>query len=181
MNVVTHGTFSIEPYGQAVVAPDSYRAPGYPGMIALLIWLGGDLERVYYAILAIQCILGAGTVALSILLSMRFVQKGYAYAVGMLIAVWPHLVTLGGYVLTETTFGFLVVLSIYFIAEALEKPGLGRIVSAALTLAMAALVNQVLLGLTVLFVAWFCLVKPWRSALLFALLSLGPPALWALR
>lgn len=180
-NIVNHATFSTALPGATIVDPDSYRAPGYPLLIAVFLWLFGDFQRTYYSVLAAQCVLGASTVGLSILLAMRMMPRGYAYACGVLVGVWPHLITLGGYMLTETLFGFLLVLGAYFLARALDSRATREIAAAAVTFAAAALVNQIAAGLSAVLIAFLCLARMRRHALLFAILALGPPALWAVR
>jgi hypothetical protein len=120
-------------------------------------------------------------VALTIKLTLRMLPRQYAYAAGMLCAVWPHLITLGGYALTETTFGYLVCLSAFMFVEAKANPTSSRNAIAGLSLAAAALVNPVILGFSVLLVVWLCVIRRSRTTLFFALLALGPPALWAMR
>ena len=181
INVEEYGTFSTAQPTDEGVAPDSYRAPGYPALIAALNWIFGSISGTYWAVLIVQCLLGAGTVLLSLLLALRMMSRSWAYAAAILVAVWPHLVTLSGYVLTETTFGFFVALSAWALARMLERERWTDVVCCSAALAAAALVNQMILGYVVLLVVWYLLRHRTRRAILFAVLALAPPALWAVR
>jgi 4-amino-4-deoxy-L-arabinose transferase-like glycosyltransferase len=179
---VTHSlTFSTAIPDPAGVTPDSYRAPGYPALIAVLLLLLGDLQNAYWAVLILQCLLGAATVGLSLCLALRVMPRPWAYASAILTALWPHLITLSGYVLTETTFGFLVALSAWCLVLLLERRTQGVLISAGASLAAAALVNQVILAFSVPLAVWYVASRRSRGALLFAALALVPPALWGLR
>jgi len=181
LNVKTYGTFSTAAPNSDGVVADTYRAPGYPALIALFASTLNNTQKTYWAILLLQCLLGAATVSLSILLALRLMPRPWAYAAGIIVAIWPHLITLGGYVLTETVFGFLVALSAYTLVLMLEGHRWLLTVCAAACLAMAALVNQVILGFSIPLVAWFCFSRRSLRACLFALLAIGPPTLWAIR
>jgi len=181
LNVKNFATFSTSVPTAEGVAPDSYRAPGYPALIAVLSRVFGSNENTYWSILLLQCLLGAATVALTLLLALRIMPIPWAYTAGLLAAVWPHMITLGGYVLTETAFGFLVILSAYTLVLMLERPGWRAPIVAGLSVAAAALVNQIMLGFSIPLVVWLCLRRRSWRIVLFALLALGPPALWAVR
>jgi hypothetical protein len=181
LNVRNFSTFSTSVPTAEGVPADSYRAPGYPALIALLGSIFGSNENTYWSILVLQCLLGAATVALTLLLALRIMPVPWAYAAAVLTAIWPHLITLGGYVLTETVFGFLVILSAYTLVLMLERRGWLAPVVAGVAFAAAALVNQIILGLSIPLAIWLCLARrSWRIAL-FTLLALGPPALWSVR
>jgi 4-amino-4-deoxy-L-arabinose transferase-like glycosyltransferase len=181
LNVLKHATYSTADPESASVVADSYRAPGYPTIIATMIWLFGGMGRAFLAMLVLQSLMGAAVVALTIKLTLRMLPRQYAYAAGMLCAVWPHLITLGGYALTETTFGYLVCLSAFMLVEARDNPTLSRSAMAGLSLAAAALVNPVILGFLLPVAVWMCATRRSRAAVLFALLALAPPMLWAIR
>ena len=177
LNVVLHGTYSTASPDAASVPPDSYRAPGYPTLIAVLFWLDGDGS--YDALLAIQCVLGACTVGFSILLASRMMPKNYAFATGVLVGVWPHLITMGGYALTETLFGFLLSASAWLVVKALERPKIGITLLAGMCLAAAALVNQIALCLAPLIALSFT-KRDWK-VWVFLAAALAPPLLWSVR
>lgn len=180
-NVLESGTFSTANPASGPVAPDSYRAPGYPAVIALASAAFGDLQSSYWAVLILQCLLGTASVALTLLIARRMMPLAWALLAAGLAAVWPHLITLSGYVLTETLFGFLLALAALFLVGVLENATRGRVVAAAASLAAAALVNEMALGFTLAFAAWLLVRRRWSLALLFAVVALGPSTLWAVR
>jgi hypothetical protein len=181
LNVLKNATYSTADPESASVVADSYRAPGYPTIIAGMIWLFGGMGRAFLGVLVLQALMGAAVVALTIKLALRIMPRQFAFAAGMLSAVWPHLISLGGYALTETTFGYLVCLSAFMLVEARGNPTSSRNAIAGLSLAAAALVNPVILGFSVLLVVWLCVNQRIRATLFFALLAFGPPAIWAMR
>ena len=72
VNLHEHGIYSSDssiPDGPP--APDSYRSPGYPLLLALIRATVGA-ERWYAAILVVQAVLGALLVPLTYLLARRF-------------------------------------------------------------------------------------------------------------
>jgi 4-amino-4-deoxy-L-arabinose transferase-like glycosyltransferase len=181
VNISQSFTVSTAVPNPAGVAPDSYRAPGYPTLIAGLYMLFNDLQQTYWAVLILQCLLGAGTVALTLGLTLRIMPKAWAYASAVLVAIWPHLIALGGYILTETMFGFCVAISAYCTVLFLEKKTLGAGIAAGASLAAAALVNQIFLAFSVPLAVWCLLSRRSTAALMFACVALAPSTLWALR
>lgn len=180
-NVVHSQTFSTDVPTAAGVRADSYRAPGYPLLVAAVLWPVGDFVSAYRVVLVIQCLLGAATVLLCLLLGLRMLTRPAALAAASLAAVWPHLITLGDYALTETLFGFLVALSAWLLVLALEVDDWRRHAAAGIALAAAALVNQILLGFSLLLCLWLGLRRRSWGAAVLVLFALAPPALWMVR
>ena len=119
-NMLDYGIFSkdIKP----PPAPDAFWAPGFPLYLSAVIkvsqWLSLD---TYNFILASQVLLGAGTIFLCYLVSAAFLPTYWALLPPLLVAGSPHLVATGSYVLTETLFGFLLLLSLYSLSRALAS------------------------------------------------------------
>jgi hypothetical protein len=181
-NVVEHGTFSTASPAAPVALPDSYRAPGYPAFIAFFLWCFGDIGAAYDAVLAAQCALGALVAAMSTWLASRIMPLRYALIAGALVALWPHLISMGAVALTETLFGFLLMASACLLIKAVERPRVSAMIAAGGMFAAAALVNQIAIGLVIVCCAGLAfLFKPKLWVLLFALAALGPPGLWAIR
>lgn len=180
LNVLDHGTFSTGDPRADVVAPDTYRAPGYPALIAVVVKIAGA-DQAYDAMLLLQCLLGAATTGLTILLARQFMGGTYACVAGLLVAIWPHLVTIGGLLLTETVFGFLLVTASYFFVKGLQSERTSWYFAAGAALGLAALINQVIVGLSIPLVIYMVASRRWSAAVIVVLLALVPPTLWAVR
>ena len=87
--------------------PDSYRSPGYPTFIALLMWGAGEQNYLKWLIYA-QAIMGALLVPIIFLTGLFFLPVAGAMVSALLTAFSPHLITTTGCVLSETLFGFLL-------------------------------------------------------------------------
>ncbi|NID16756.1 glycosyltransferase family 39 protein [Luteibacter yeojuensis] len=144
-NLLKHGTFSLaRPMAENVV-PDSFRDPGYPTLLAILMAVRGTGREVYDTLLLTQCLLGAASVGFVTSLACRWMGFGAACAAGVLGAFWPHLVGFAGYVLSETLLGFLIMLAIWLLDTALRRESRAMAIGAGLGFAGAALTNAVLL------------------------------------
>jgi hypothetical protein len=159
--------------------PDSYRGPGYPLLIALAIKLGGD-DKGYNYVLFIQAILSALSVALAIAIARQWLAFSYALAVGVLVAVWPHLVSLQGNVLTETFFGFSLLLGVYLLGGAVSRQGLYLYALAGLAFAYAALINPAILLFPPLAAAAIAFFRR-KYLVIFLCCSLSLPVAWSVR
>jgi len=143
-------------------APDSYRGPGYPLMLALtmriaghselplrpgpgeLMVLGYDTDTWMRLALAAQAILGTLTVFLTMLVARFWLSRNLALASGLMVALWPHLVTFSGVLLSETLFGFTVVLSLWLLFRAERKRCASAMAFAGASFGAAYLVNPVI-------------------------------------
>ena len=114
-NLAAHGTFAHEFADDPT--PDSFRSPGFPALIALAVWSTGDgadaspdefLPRVLWTQALLSALLGPLTFALG----RRFLPTAAAAFASALVALSPHLVTLSGYLLTETLFAFWLLLGL---------------------------------------------------------------------
>src|SRR3989344_4320342 len=116
-------TFTID--GQANPVPDAKRAPLYPLFIALFLDNPPTAGNVT-AIIRVQAVISTLTIPLALTASA-------------LTAISPHLVTMNIYLLSETLFCFLVVLTILLIVSTTEKSGAVKPALAGLALGAAAL------------------------------------------
>lgn len=180
-NLAEHGVFSsARPDAGGPLVPDSYRDPGYPFLVAVLMRLLGS-EAWYPALLQLQAALGAATVGLALALGRRWMTPAWLAAAGILMALWPHSVAITSYFLTETLAGFLSVLWLSFLPQA-GRQWRGALL-AGLVAGMAGLVNAVLLpAAAVMAVLLRATGKVGRGAAAALLLgSLLLPGLWAVR
>jgi 4-amino-4-deoxy-L-arabinose transferase-like glycosyltransferase len=183
LNLSNHGIFSKDLPDATVIHPDNYRDPGYPAFLALWMKVLGAGEDWYAAVLLSQALLGALTVALAMQLGRHWLPLRWAAAASVAMALWPHSITINGYLLSETVFGFLTVLGILIAAGAFQRESMSRAVLAGLTLGAAALTNAILLPFGILLAAFL----GWRklaSRRLCIALAVGAavlPGAWAIR
>lgn len=185
INLLHHGVFSSAPDAGATPVPDAFRTPGYPLLVATVMRLSG--EAWYPDLLLVQSLLGAATVTLVYGIGHRMLSAPVALMVGGLLAFWPHSITISGYLITETLFGFLLALSIWFLAQALRQAEGGDARSAwwaaigGLVATLAYLVNPVMLVVTA--ALGVVLVWRWRPGLaaMFLLAALLGPFGWSAR
>lgn len=86
--------------------PSVSRTPVYPIFLAALMHLGGDRLGVF---LAVQCVLGAVTCALTALVAARSLSSRAAGIAGLLVAIDPNSVVRCVDLRTETLFTLLLV------------------------------------------------------------------------
>ncbi len=94
--------------------PTAYRPPLYPLVLAPIVALG--IDRVGYGILALHAALGAGTIALIYLGSIRFgLSNRRALCASAIVAFDPVLIAQSRAVMTETLAAFLVAAALYLV------------------------------------------------------------------
>ncbi len=161
-NLINNGTFSSSLPDGSEAVPDNIRGPGYPIIIALSMLLSGntdlqlsEMQGGYLALLpaemtwvygvyVLQAFLGALTVVLVIIIARHWLSRTTALCCGLLVAAWPHLISFSGVMLSETVFGFLLVLSLWLLLLAEEHRRSTFAAFAGLALAAAWLVNPVI-------------------------------------
>jgi hypothetical protein len=158
LNLVDHHVFSSVPPG-GMAQPDSFRDPGYPAFLALMVSLFGRQQAFYLAVLDAQCALSAITVAVYAWLAHHWMGLVAAVGVGLGLALWPHLITLSGNVLSETLAGFLFAAGVLTMQITIDRASRRWAIVAGAAFAAAALTNAVLLPLAPL----FAFVAAWRD------------------
>ena len=142
-NLVNHGVFSAQPASAAVPVPDSWRSPGYPVLLALCQWLGGEHALAWT--LQLQVLLGSLLVPASIALGRQWLSRNLSLFAGLLVATWPHLVVFSTLVLSEVPFALALVLALLALARAEASDSARLALLAGLLAGAAALVNPVFL------------------------------------
>ena len=183
-NMLYHGVFSHALPGPAAVAPDSFRDPGYPALMAVVLKAaGGDWDVFYGTLLLTQAALGACTVGFLLVVARCVLGFGWMIAAGIAMAVWPHSVAAASFLLSESLLAFLLALGLMCLALASDRAQRGWLIAAGLVFSMAALTNAVVTPfapLAALALGWKGAI-PKRFALILAFASLLGPGAWAIR
>ncbi|SMF02962.1 4-amino-4-deoxy-L-arabinose transferase and related glycosyltransferases of PMT family [Alteromonadaceae bacterium Bs31] len=144
VNMVDHGVFSKSRSVPPI--PDSYWAPGYPSFLFASSYLAKVFNvETNDAVLLLQALLGAFIVLLTWLLGRRFLGAAGAVTASVLTLLSPHLVTLGGYFLTEVLFCFLLALSLLLFFAFTKKQNVLLGLGASLGFVATYFVNPVIL------------------------------------
>ncbi len=163
VNLINHGTFSQE-YLVENPQPDSFRSPGYPAFISIILLLSGN--RYYQAVLTSQAFLSSLMVLLTFLLGASFLPSWAAMTAACAVACSPHLVSSASYILTETLFGFVLLLALFTFRCALCKNNAWIFSLAGVLFGYAYLVNEASLFLPwVLTITAVYLQVPLKSGL----------------
>jgi len=142
-NIVQNGTFSLAS-DPAFVKPDSYRSPGYPFLIALSI-LGERVLGVnsYNLLMYTQAILGVLIALISFMTARLFLTTKWSVAPALLVALSPHMISLGNNILSETLYSFLLLVAVYCFSYAFVRGTKWPLFVSGLFFGLAYLANQV--------------------------------------
>lgn len=103
--------------------PNVSRTPLYPLFLAGLIRIGGDRLGWF---LAVQCVLGALTCLLAVVLGSRWLSRAGAVVSGLLVAIDPNSVMRCVDLRTETLFTLLLVAGLCLLVRPDRGGGAGR-------------------------------------------------------
>jgi len=189
-NLFKHGIFS-KAISEEKLQPDSFRSPGYPLFIALIMAAGGE-QRYLPVLIYTQAILSALLVPLTFFTGIYFIPASVALVAAVLVALSPHLITITANVLTETLFAFLLLAAICCFQSALANKHKVLFIISAVFFGCAYLTNEASLfmpyGLSVvIYVLKFFDQKSFikngyfLKLVLFLLIFSFVPAAWFLR
>ena len=182
-NLLHHGVFSLAKPNAAQVVSDSFRDPGYPLFLAAWIGVLDEFPAWYLSLLIGQAALGALTVVLLMGAARDWLPMRWIAGAGVLMAIWPHSITINGYVLSETLFGFLLALALYVLSVALRRSSTWLMAIGGMVFGMAALTNAVAIPLAPLLAVslWLLNYVPKRLLATLALAAMLLPFCWMLR
>ncbi|MDQ7997136.1 MAG: hypothetical protein AAGC76_14955 [Luteibacter sp.] len=182
-NLVHHGVYSSDVPGQSRPRADAFRDPGYPVFLAALMWITDDFDKWYAITLLSQAVMGGMTVVCATLgLRHALPTKLLAFA-AITMAVWPHLVAIPAYVLTENLSACLFAATALTLGEAARRQSIKLLALAGALLALTALTNAVLAPLFVplaLAFAWKGTFTR-RQLLVLATVAVIPLVAWNIR
>lgn len=172
-NLVFHHAFSLN-QGTEALLPSAQRPPLYPSLIAALWW--GETAPVT-AVLLLQAVLGAATVALVYLIARERFSRTTAMlaGIGMVFARSSCLYT--AMILTETLFTFLLTLGIFLW-------GRQRSVLAGIVFGLAALTRTTIVPF---FLVLFLLPllplwrRQWRIYITIGIIAVAVSSIWVMR
>ena len=160
-NLTHRGVFSVALPQDEVALPSNYRGPGYPFLIAgsmivaghsdlplrqfseTNVALGFDTDTWMRIVFGIQVLLGAATVLLTMSIARFWLPLPWTYACGLIVALWPHLISFTGLLLSETLFGFLVLLAFWLLCAGSDVRSRGWTAASGLAWGAAYLTNPV--------------------------------------
>ena len=151
-NLYANGTFSKETDTRQP-KPDSYRAPGFPFLVATGMKLFGLRDGFFRFILILHIVLGALLVPLTYWAARFVLGKSLSAAAAFLVAISPHLITIGGNFLTETSFAFTHFAGLALFLAAFWKKNRVLLIIPGLFLGYAYLINPVILFLPFILVS----------------------------
>ncbi len=156
--------------------PQVDRTPVYPLFLAGLMSAGGDRLGVF---LAVQCVLGALTCALTSWLAARWLSPPASLAAGLWVALDPNSVVRCVDLRTETLFTLLIVAGACWLAR---SPGRAAPwVAAGLIWSVAALCRPIAIAVWVVAVALAGWQRRWPLAVAFGVGFVPLVGLWSAR
>ncbi|MBI3441569.1 MAG: glycosyltransferase family 39 protein [Proteobacteria bacterium] len=124
--------------------PDATRAPIY-GMFVSLFLNDPPQDKDIAKITLAQAFISTAVVLIVFLIGRRIFPIPFALTATALTAISPHLVTANIYILSETLFGFTLVLAVYVVSKIMHHKSVAIPMLAGLALAAAALTHPMLL------------------------------------
>ena len=182
-NLVHHGVFSKSPEGTSPLVGDSYRDPGYPVFLAGWLKIYPQWDSWYPAVLLTQGVLSALSVMLALYMGRQWIPLKWLAGGGVLMALWPHNVSMSSFLLSESLFGFLCMLSLSLLTFGIQRRSVVWMGSSGIGFAFSALTNAVLLPFAPL-LGLYLVYRRYITLQMFAWLMVGAltlPAAWASR
>lgn len=146
-NMVKHNVFSKEPTfnSDKTPEPDSFYPPGFPFLLSSALRIGG-LSKGFYPIATLyNAFLGASIAPMIFYLCMQFMPIRFSVGASIMTIFSPHLISIGGYLLTETLFTFLITSSLVCIIIGLKNRSLVYCSISGFLMGLAYLTNPIIL------------------------------------
>ncbi len=173
----------------AGTAPRFGRAPGYPLFLAATGAGRSEGDAVPPAVKVWQAVAGAIVVWLAGLLAWRWAGAGAGAAAATIAAVYPPLVWISAYVLSETLYAALALGAVLLLQIAVDRSAeqprsraaLGVAAAAGVTTGAAILVRPAMLFFVPLAIAWLLIRRRHAIALVLLAASMAVVAPWTIR
>jgi len=153
INLVDSGVYSYDM--KPPLQSSTLLVPGYPWFLSLIYATTGDVGATVSTAFQLQIIMSALIPALVFLICRRYLEDWQAAVPAIVVALYPHQIIMGSYLLTESLFSFLTVLAMYIFLLAVEQNRIRHWLALALTLSFATLTRPILFLLPALLMVVF--------------------------
>lgn len=177
-NLGQHGVYSSARISDIAPPADNFRPPGYPLFLFSAMALADFNPNWLRLAQSVQIVLSSTTVLLTMLLARQWLRPSLALAAGALLAFWPHHIVFASTLLSETVYGFSVMLALWLTAIAWRKQSSWLAVAAGVTFGYAALVNTLIILFPIIVAVLALLRKQPRPAILLLTGFLAVTAAW---
>ena len=137
--------------------PTSFRAPGFPCLLAGVYWITG--VNNFLAARLVQCLIGAALALVVFALARRLADDSSALVAAFLVALYPNVLYYTIHFSSEPLFTLLLTITVLVLLDAVEHHRLACYGGAGLALGLAALTRPI--GLY--FAPLFALAVVWSS------------------
>jgi hypothetical protein len=163
-------TLALDPRGMLT----TFRAPLYPGFLAIIYRLSGINDGRFFAARLAQTLLGAALAPLTYFTAGALAPSNAAAArlSAWSVATYPMLLIFPLALATENLFFPLVLAAVLVLLQSVEKPQPFRFLLAGLLLGLAALTRSIILPFAALAILWVWLALRQRLGALLVLLAL---------
>ena len=145
-NLIAGKGFAIE--GIAIV---SYTVPGYPFFLASTYKVFG---YKHWVVRLIHVLIGSFSCLLGYLIGARIFNKAVGLFAACIMAVHPYLSLLTAYLLAETLFTFLLLLTVFWLIKSDQGLSLGYCLAIGICLGIAALTKPLMLAFPAFLFLW---------------------------
>lgn len=179
-NLVEYGIYSNDL--QAPLRSSNLLVPGYPFFLSAIYMLCGDIGAAVVTTFVTQIVIGALSSLLVYWIAKTFLSVKIAFLVALLFSVYPHQVVGSSYLLTETLFTFVFLLSIALILAAMDRASLVHSAAAGVCMAYSIMIKPItlLFGPFLLIVLWIIHSRCNRFLIIFSLCGLISWIPWSL-
>jgi 4-amino-4-deoxy-L-arabinose transferase-like glycosyltransferase len=143
LNLKYHGTYSLSRFSGKAPEPDAVRAPGYPVFLVPLVDYP-PTGFMLWRISLLQALLDSFSVILALAIFRMIMPEGWALSAALLTAISPHLISASIYLLSETLFTFLMLLSLWLTVKMIQYHRKALAFAAGMLIAAAALTRPTL-------------------------------------
>jgi 4-amino-4-deoxy-L-arabinose transferase-like glycosyltransferase len=147
---------------ESPVKPDAVRAPGYPLFLSLFID-GLPNRKMFGFILFSQVVISTLTILFSFLLFEKILSSLWALGIALLVASSPHLIVSSGYILSETLFCFLLVVSGWLMSLFGRRPSIWLGFAVGLAMGASSLVRPSLQFFPLFLAAFLIFHYGWKK------------------
>jgi len=184
LNLKHHNTYSRERLAEGIPKPDAVRSPGYPIFLVPFVEFPPS-SFMLWRISLIQALLDSISVLLALSIFRIFMTEGWALGAAFLCVISPHMISATTYLLTETLFTFLMMLSLWLILKMYPGNKKTSAFFSGLAIALAALTRPTLQYFIIPLVGILLINHAWKKSMSLALAMIAGFIIayspWALR